>query len=170
MRIYTKKGDKGKTYYKSGYIDKSDEVIEALGALDEAQAWCGLLIEHLGDNHKPIHQLKHTVQTLYHINGHIYLDTPTDALKVQIASLEQEIDALMFNKEIKEFVRPTGSIEISTAHIVRTVVRRAERALTKITKDQNIISYINRLSDYLFAIAIYLGGKKYERNNHNLSV
>ena len=81
--------------------------------------------------------------------------------------LEKEIH--FFNKdlnELKSFVLPGGSLSSSWLHLARTVTRRAERKITKLASEEainnNVIMYINRLSDLFFVLARHCNddGKK----------
>ena len=92
--------------------------------------------------------------------GSKYSDKALRISKSQVERLEKEID--FFNKdlnELKSFVLPGGSLSSSWLHLARTVTRRAERKITKLASEEvinnNIVTYINRLSDLLFVIARY---------------
>lgn len=156
MNIYTKVGDKGETNLKGKMVSKSSDFIEMLGHLDEAQAYIGLLNEKL----KGYKHLTKVTRVIYEISGMLYLDKyETKALEAHIDEMEKEIDILMRNKNIKSFVLPEGSESIAHTHIARAVARRAERSVVRTKGDNNyILMYLNRLSDYLFAIAIDLKG------------
>ena len=76
----------------------------------------------------------------------------------QVERLEHEIDAM--NSELQplnSFILPGGSEAAAWLHLARTVVRRAERRMTRLAAEQEInpeaIKYINRLSDHLFVLA-----------------
>jgi cob(I)alamin adenosyltransferase len=92
--------------------------------------------------------------------GSKYSDKALRISKSQVDRLEKEID--FFNKdlnELKSFVLPGGSLSSSWLHFARTATRRAERKITKLASEEginnNIVTYINRLSDLLFVIARY---------------
>jgi cob(I)alamin adenosyltransferase len=64
--------------------------------------------------------------------------------------------------EMKSFILPGGDVAVSTAHICRTICRRAERTVTELDEitpllQPLIFKYLNRLSDYLFVLARYTG-------------
>src|ERR1035437_8937482 len=84
-------------------------------------------------------------------------------IETYVALLEKEIDAM--NEKLpgmKHFILPGGHIAVSTIHIARCVCRRAERWCVNM-QEQNlfieplVIKYLNRLSDYLFVLARYIG-------------
>ncbi len=79
--------------------------------------------------------------------------TPAD-----IAAIEHEIDTIDSQlPPLKSFVLPGGTVPAAQAHVARTVCRRAERLMVALAQTEPIhplsLTYINRLSDYLFAIA-----------------
>lgn len=162
MSIYTKVGDKGETAVLGGKMSKSNNFIEMFGNIDEAQALVGLLNEKT-DRYK---FLRSVTQSLYDINGILYLDSDNDKeiLEPRISDMESEIDYLMKDKDIRGFVLPQGSETIAVAHLARAVVRRAERSVVKffetpkVKKKTHVLMYLNRLSDYLFAVALDLKG------------
>ena len=72
--------------------------------------------------------------------------------------------------EMKSFILPGGHVAVSTAHICRTVCRRAERIIVELDALEPlgqplIIKYLNRLSDYLFVLARYIGIAGWSRGN-----
>jgi cob(I)alamin adenosyltransferase len=86
-----------------------------------------------------------------------------DLLESDIVLLENEIDAMNEKlPEMKFFILPGGNITVSTAHICRTICRRAERNVVELNETEPlaqplIIKYLNRLSDYLFVLSRYIG-------------
>ena len=64
--------------------------------------------------------------------------------------------------EMKNFILPGGHVAVSTTHIARCVCRRAERICVNMIEqdsfvDPLVIKYLNRLSDYLFVLARFIG-------------
>jgi cob(I)alamin adenosyltransferase len=168
-KIYTKTGDAGKTSLIGGTrVPKSHIRIDAYGTVDELNAYIGLLGDQLTDSHGR-EMLREIQDRLFTIGSSLACDPDKEiAMKIpdlkesDVILLENEIDAM--NKklpEMKSFVLPGGHITVSTAHICRTVCRRAERLIVAL--DDNgplhllIITYMNRLSDYLFVLARYIG-------------
>lgn len=170
MRIYTRSGDKGTTSLVYGKrVPKNDLRVEAYGTCDEANSMIGLALSFLAHsnwNGKEIFLEKmHRVQTiLFHVGAE--LSTPSErevAWKLKdkhIEELEKQIDE--WDKSLPpltNFILPSGHSASSALHLARTVVRRAERvsvALGDELKNSLVVSYLNRLSDFLFVAARYV--------------
>jgi cob(I)alamin adenosyltransferase len=172
MKIYTKTGDKGKTSLVYGdRVSKSDIRVEAYGTCDEANSFIGLAMSHLNksgefENKERVFEVFHKVQTdIFHVGAE--LATPAGkevkwTLKEEdVVFLEQIID--QWDEQLPQlmnFILPGGSEAGATLHIARTVVRRAERIAVGITDiNPHVISYLNRLSDFLFVAARYVNYK-----------
>ena len=166
MKIYTKTGDKGTTALFGGTrVTKDNSQIEAYGTVDELNSFLGLLIAETSDlNVNPY--LKSIQAILFDIGSHLASDGTADkylpALEDNLVTImESEMDKM--TKELpalKSFILPGGNQRIATAHVCRTICRRAERRVISLN-DQNavnplIIIYLNRLSDYLFTLARHL--------------
>lgn len=164
MKIYTKTGDHGKTSLFGGKrVEKSNIRIEAYGTIDELNSILGLaLSESL--NKKTLEISKRIQNTLFAVGAD--LATPEDTVKKtksnlndeEIKFLEESIDELEGSLEpLTNFILPGGSKTASLFHFARTVCRRAERRIVEVSHkekiDENIIIYVNRLSDLLFVIA-----------------
>ena len=174
MKIYTKTGDRGKTSLIGGTkVLKSDPRIEAYGTVDELNSYIGLVSDFSGDDHMK-NILKEIQDRLFTIGSELACD-PGKKTKVSIPDLE-ESDVELLEKEIdkmdeqlpamKHFILPGGLPAVSFTHIARCVCRRAERGCVNLqekegTVDYLIIKYLNRLSDYLFTLARYLGMKNH---------
>ncbi|QHS24319.1 cob(I)yrinic acid a,c-diamide adenosyltransferase [Virgibacillus sp. MSP4-1] len=172
MRIYTRSGDKGTTSLIYGKrVEKNHARVEAYGTCDEANSMIGLALSYLnGENwegQEEFMSFMQRVQTiLFHVGAE--LATPegkevTWKLKQEhIDELEQEIDVLdQHLTPLKNFILPSGHQASATLHVARTVTRRAERKAVAIDSDQHslAISYLNRLSDFLFVAARYVNEK-----------
>jgi cob(I)alamin adenosyltransferase len=170
LKIYTKTGDEGKTSLIGGTkVPKSHIRINAFGTVDELNAFIGLLNDQLSDMHS--RELLLEVQDrLFTIGSSLACDPDKEiALKIpdlkesDILLLENEIDAMNEKlPEMKSFILPGGHIAVSTAHICRTICRRAERIIVELDVLEPlgqplIIKYLNRLSDYFFVLARYIG-------------
>jgi cob(I)alamin adenosyltransferase len=146
-RIYTKTGDDGKTSTATNErIDKSSDLIEAIGAVDEANSAIGMATEFHNDI---IDRIQNDLFDL----GAELSGAPTIVIsEARITYLENIIDDYNEHLEpLNSFVLPTGAI-----HNARTVVRRAERQVWKVESiNPNIAKYLNRLSDLLFVMARY---------------
>ena len=169
-KIYTKTGDTGKTSLIGGTkVPKSHVRIQAYGSVDELNAFIGLLNDQLENNH--IHKIVREIQDrLFTIGSSLACDPGKDiTMKIpdlvesDIVLLEQEMDSMNEKlPEMKSFILPGGNINVSTAHICRTICRRVERMIVELDLAEPlhqplIVKYINRLSDYFFVLARYLG-------------
>lgn len=152
MKIYTKRGDRGKTDIIGKRINKDSSLIEVLGSIDEAVSAIGLAKFKAPPKEKKI--LEKAQKDLMKIAG--ALACCSDGLRRErVAWLEKTIDEYCATQEIVAgFVLP-GSDEYSGfLHLSRTIVRRAERQTVRLKpKNRTILKYINRLSDLLFVIA-----------------
>lgn len=166
MKIYTKFGDKGMTSLFGGKTIPKDALrIEAYGTIDELNSFIGLLIASSNNNQHTI--LSKIQNKLFNIGSELACDPETpmidsSVLPNDIIELEEQIDAMNeVLPPLKNFILPGGSQAIGYAHVCRTVCRRAERRLVGLKSisnvDQNILIYLNRLSDYFFVLARYIG-------------
>jgi len=161
MKIYTKTGDKGKTSLIGGTkVPKSHIRIEAYGTVDELNSWIGLVGDQIKIK-KEKEILQEIQDRLFTIGSSLACD-PEKEPKLKIPDLK-EIDKM--NKKLpvmKTFIIPGGHPVVSSAHIARCVCRRAERLIValeqhKMFVDPLVIKYLNRLSDYLFVLARFIG-------------
>jgi len=164
LKIYTKGGDKGKTSLIGGTrVLKSDLRVEAYGTIDELKSHIGLLRDQdiesvLGD------KLLYIQRKLFIAESLVALDPGKKDYKLpelseeDIVFLEKEIDKMNESlEELSNFVLPGGHVLNSYCHICRTITRRAERALIRLSEKEVVkpivIKYLNRLSDYFFTLA-----------------
>jgi cob(I)alamin adenosyltransferase len=164
MKIYTKKGDKGTTSLVGGKrVSKASSRIDAYGAVDELIAFLGLLRDQPVD--------KHTLDMILNIQDRLMIcaailasDSDNSNVKIpelkndEIFTLEKEIDNIEATlKPLSTFIIPGGHQTVSYCHVARTVCRRAERLIIKLSEEskvpEEIMKYINRLSDYLFVLS-----------------
>ncbi|MBS1946145.1 MAG: cob(I)yrinic acid a,c-diamide adenosyltransferase [Bacteroidetes bacterium] len=170
LKIYTKTGDKGKTTLIGGTkVPKSHIRIESYGTVDELNSFIGLLIDHLTDPSSK-KKLKEIQDRLFTIGSALACDPDKEpALKIpdlkepDVEFLEKEIDAMNEALPVmKHFILPGGHVAVSTAHVARCVCRRAERICVNMQENNLlveplVIKYLNRLSDYLFVLARFVG-------------
>lgn len=164
MKIYTKTGDKGQTSLIGGKrVSKHHNRIEAYGTVDELISYIGLLRDHV----KTEEQRRFLVQVqdrLMICAAILAADCEDCGFKIpeilesDILELEQEMDQMELELEpIAYFVLPGGHPAVSHCHVARTICRRAERVVVKLSEDffvpDRLVKYINRLSDYLFVLA-----------------
>lgn len=171
MKIYTKTGDKGQTSLLGGTrVSKSDLRVEAYGTIDELNAFIANLKDLLNIDRMD----EQVISALHKINKELFdigslLALESDEYKGKMAQfdpesiqfLEEQIDVMDGKLEkLREFILPGGHPLVSSCHICRTVCRRAERRVVALSEDATIeedyITYINRLSDYLFTLARYI--------------
>jgi cob(I)alamin adenosyltransferase len=163
-KIYTKTGDKGQTSLLGGLrVPKHHLRIEAYGTIDELNSFVGLLHDQEIDPHyKGI--LFEVQDRLFTAESLIAADKGSEGYNLPLLN---EQDILLLEKEIDKmnellpplanFILPGGHPVVSLAHVCRTVCRRAERIITRLSEDtavdEIIIRYFNRLSDYFFVLA-----------------
>lgn len=168
MKLYTKTGDGGTTGLIGGTrVEKDDVRLEAYGTVDELNTNIGLLIS-LGLSEEQQHYLQTIQNLLFTIGSNLATDTSKTNLKSASIFdekytewIEKEIDRIDGQlPELKNFILPGGSIKAAQCHICRTVTRRAERRIIEMnrtfTVDKNILIFVNRLSDYFFALSRWI--------------
>ena len=160
MKIYTGKGDEGKTSILGpGRLYKDDIRIKAYGTVDELNSVIGLIILEVGDEIK--YHLVKIQNYLFDIGADLASANPLSTVTSDdISYLEQLIDKFENGlPELKSFILPGGSKASSWLHLGRTVTRRAEREITSLMRSTKInkfiIPWINRLSDLFFVWSRY---------------
>jgi len=165
MKLYTKTGDKGQTGLIGGTrVSKSDIRLDAYGSVDELNAFIGLLAtQDLKSEH--VEFLQKIQNLLFNIGSNLATDiskTELNQVSVMkeeyITAIEQEIDRIDSQlTPLNHFILPGGSSKSALCHVCRTVARRAERRIIEMNDmynvDNNIIVFVNRLSDYFFALS-----------------
>lgn len=162
MKIYTKTGDKGTTSLVGGKrVLKSHPRVETYGTVDELISYIGVVRSYdINPHYKDI---------LYNVQDRLMVcaallasDTTNNNLPIitnnDIATLEGEIDAIDTKlPQLEHFILPGGNPATAFCHVARSVCRRAERCVINLSDEfdvpEIIISYLNRLSDYLFMLA-----------------
>lgn len=170
MKIYTRTGDNGETSLFDGSRVRKDHLrVAAYGDVDELNSHLGLAAWMAGERGAEWAVLK---QRLSHIQAELFtlgsdLATPEDSRKrerIPVATIEHAqrfeewIDeAFAAVEPLKSFVLPAGDGLAAQLHICRTVSRRAERSIVSLAQTEpvspQILTYVNRLSDLLFAWA-----------------
>ena len=168
-KIYTKTGDKGSTLLATGErVLKSNVRIEAYGTVDELNSVVGMLRDTIAADSRTwdlVEMLAKIQNELFDIGGE--LSVPLDVLDTKrqqvvtmddVVRLEKEMD--LFNEKLpalENFVIPGGHMANSTAHLVRTVCRRTERAIVRMSEQDavrdEIRIYLNRLGDWFFVLS-----------------
>lgn len=171
MKIYTKTGDKGTTALFGGTrISKNHIRIESYGTVDELNSHIGLVRDQNIDEHYK--NILIVIQDKLFTVGAILATDPDKAIlksgkerlnipkisKEDIELLELEIDKMNESlPPMTNFVLPGGHQTVSFCHIARGVCRRAERLAVSLNDlepfQPETLTYLNRLSDYLFVLA-----------------
>lgn len=164
MKVYTKKGDEGKTGLIGGTrILKSSLRIEAYGTVDELNSYLGLIRDQEINNLYQ-EQILEIQDRLFTIGSALASDPEKSKMKIpdlldsDIKALEDWMDEMDEELEpMKFFVLPGGHTTVSYCHIARCVCRRAERITVDLKQSDFvaplILQYLNRLSDYLFVLS-----------------
>jgi cob(I)alamin adenosyltransferase len=166
MKIYTKTGDGGETGLFGGErVSKNEIRIEAYGTIDELNAFIGLAIIEVSD--KSIKDLLQKIQNwLFSIGADLATPDDEKTKKLNVFRtpeeyylyLEKEIDKYESKlDELRNFILPGGTKGAALLHICRTITRRAERMVVALNSTvkigNNIIIFLNRLSDLFFVLA-----------------
>lgn len=164
MKIYTKKGDTGTTQLIGGTrIPKHHLKIEAYGTVDELNSYIGLIRDQeIAEIH--IQELLEIQDRLFTIGSHLAEDKSKSSMKlpeindIDVHFLEKAIDTMDgVLPPMKSFVLPGGHTTVSFCHVARCICRRAERIVTHLNEEEGvealILTYLNRLSDYLFMLS-----------------
>lgn len=167
-KITTRNGDQGKTKLAQGdSVYKNELIINAIGDIDELNSVLGVCISSCNDENI-INEIKNIQNDLFNIGGEISLnDSSKNLLKDDSLSfLDNRIKELNASLEpLEEFILPGGNSFSSNLHLARAIARRSERSIVdlyiKDLNNNNIVKYLNRLSDYLFVLSRF-----YNKNNH----
>ena len=163
--LYTRTGDHGMTSLVGGQrVPKTHLRLEAYGTIDELNSQLGLLLTYLTESIDRSTVLD-IQNLLFSIGSMLATDTSTCDVRpgryvteADVTGLERAIDAAEEGQPgWRGFILPGGSRGAAVAHVCRTVCRRAERAIHALAAeaevDELLMAYVNRLSDYLFALA-----------------
>lgn len=171
MKIYTKTGDHGETSLFGGErVSKSHPRVQAYGTIDEANSTIGLALSFLPAEHQTtLERLHHIQAELFQVGGELASPKPPAYLVLiangDIERLEREIDEMESAlAPLVNFILPGGKSAGATLHLARTIIRRSERECVELAKTDSIrdevICYLNRLSDYLFVAARFVNAKQ----------
>ena len=176
MTIYTRKGDHGKTSLpaKNRKLLKSDPRICALGTLDELNAHLGLIASLLGlEKDSETKEIIESLQKdIFEISSEIVgLNEASSSVEGRgflfrgnkgTEKIEKLIEGFLRDlPPLGRFIFPGGTVLAAEIHIARAVCRRAEREIVRLGKvNSGILSYVNRLSDFLFVLARWVNWKK----------
>ena len=171
-KIYTKTGDMGETGLGNGRRVSKDYLrIEAIGAVDEVNAWIGIMqnseckIQNYNSKFKICEWLKEIQKDLFIVGAIMSQSklTMNVAIGERTEFFERAIDTLTNElPPLTNFILPGGSVTGAAIHVARTVCRRAERRVVSLMKSENdeslapVIMYLNRLSDFFFTLARFV--------------
>jgi cob(I)alamin adenosyltransferase len=170
VKIYTRHGDDGTTGLLYGTrVRKDSELPVAYGTVDEAQATLGVARAHARRDGELDQLLVGIERDLYVLmaevatapaNRHKLSDGTSRVTAAMVTALEAHIDRTTERFEMPtEFVLPGGTLVAAHLDLARTVVRRAERAsLSVVDEGSQVVPYLNRLSDLLWALARWQEG------------
>ena len=163
-RIVTRGGDGGETSLGDGTrLRKDARRIEAIGAVDEANAAIGLLRLHADPGVDAM--LSRIQNDLFDLGADLAVpgeagnrlrltDAPSARLEAELGEMNARLSPLT------SFVLPGGSVAASHAHLARTVARRAERRVVRLAAEEHVnpavLRFLNRLSDHLFVLGRHL--------------
>ncbi len=165
VKIYTRTGDSGDTALFDGTrVSKADRRVAAYGEVDELSAWLGLVIGQTIDAGIK-EKLLRIQRDLFALGARLADPAHRIATRVtkaaisadDVARLEQWIDELETElPPLRRFILAGGTQAAAALHVARTICRRAERAMVQLgdeKPDQELLQYLNRLSDLLFTMA-----------------
>ena len=168
MKIYTRTGDSGETgLFGGGRVPKDHARVEAYGTVDELNAAVGLAVAAVQDR-----EIGGRLETLQHdlfaLGARLATSVPEDGrstpkgLPDMPVDRPGEMEGWMDAAEgelppLRAFVLPGGTPGGAALHLARTVCRRSERAVVHLASlepvQDEIVVYLNRLSDLLFTFA-----------------
>ncbi|MCI2254925.1 cob(I)yrinic acid a,c-diamide adenosyltransferase [Domibacillus indicus] len=164
MRLYTRTGDKGETSIIGGRVGKDNVRVDAYGTVDELNSVVGIAMTELDPVkfHDILADLETIQHELFDCGGDLATINGKRGFKLQqesIDNMEAKIDTYIQEApELERFILPGGSKGSAHIHLARTVARRAERLVVALMRTGEevhpvTLKYLNRLSDYFFAIA-----------------
>ena len=159
-RVITRGGDKGETSLGDGTrVPKDAARVEAYGTVDEANATIGLLRLHVPPEADAM--LARIQNDLFDVGSDLCVpgeagerlrltDAPSLRLEAEVAAMNATLPPL------DSFILPGGTAAAAHAHLARTVVRRAERLVVTLAREEAlnpaVVRFLNRLSDHLFVL------------------
>ncbi len=169
-KIYTRTGDDGTTGLGDGTRTPKDSPrVEAYGTVDEANSAIGVVLSHDSVPESVRASLTDVQHDLFELGGELCIPGYSAITTEMIDRLEQDLDAHNADlPALKDFILPGGSPAAAACHLARTIVRRAERRSKSLADAEpvrnEVLRYLNRLSDLLFVYARVLarmeGGKE----------
>ena len=159
-RVVTRGGDGGETSLGDGTRVPKDALrVDAYGTVDEANAAIGLMRLHTNGNTDAM--LSRIQNDLFDVGADLCVpgeagdrlritDTPSARLEAEIVTMNASLPPLT------SFILPGGTPAAAYAHLARTTIRRAERLVVRLAREDvvnpAVIRLLNRLSDHLFVL------------------
>lgn len=161
-RVVTRGGDKGETSLGDGTRVAKDALrVEAYGTVDEANAAIGMLRLHTVGDGEADAMLARIQNDLFDTGADLCVpgemgdklrltDAPSMRLEAEVMAMNAALPALT------SFILPGGTPGAAHANLARTVVRRAERLVVRLSREEEVnpavVRFLNRLSDHLFVL------------------
>ncbi len=171
--VYTRGGDNGTTSLIGGSrVKKCSLRLEAYGTIDELNAHIGLLAAMIKTpSEEETARLRWIQSRLFDVGTHLAMPctegrvAPCVLTSKHVQLMESYIDELDAQlPALHAFVLPGGCSSAAQCHVCRTVCRRAERLIIALAEEEplcpDMLSFINRLSDFLFVYARFLNKKE----------
>ncbi len=174
MSVYTRFGDKGKTsLYAGKTVSKASLRVNTYGTLDELNSYLGVILSKTKDK-KLKKSLGDVQNDLFEIGASLASESTIKHkvlgkyLKQKVVEFEKEIDKLTQElPELENFILPGGGIVGASLHFARTLTRRAERRVVELAEKEKVLEeilvYLNRLSDLLFTYARAINYKEKQK-------
>ena len=158
MKAYGPGPYKDTTRVIGGETTKDSLVVQAYGAVDELNAAVGIAHRY-AEEPDVQDMLRDAQRNLFSIGAELAGDKPRVA-DGDIAAVEALIRTCHAKlPPLRRFILPGGSLGASMLHLARTICRRAERNVVRLSREQpvsgSVLKYLNRLSDLLFVLARY---------------
>ncbi|HEY6066237.1 MAG TPA: cob(I)yrinic acid a,c-diamide adenosyltransferase [Thermoanaerobaculia bacterium] len=171
-KVYTRTGDDGTTSLGTGRRVAKDSLrVEAYGTVDETSSAIGVA-RAAGLDLVLQGELARIQNELFHLGSDLCVTEEDKAARPvpriearHVESLERLIDRLSEDlSPLENFVLPGGAPGAAALHVARTVCRRAERVVVSLARAEavgdQVVTYLNRLSDALFVMARWENRKK----------
>jgi len=160
-KIYTKTGDTGTTGMATGErIAKFHPRMEAIGDIDELNSYIGVLIASLPSDSIYMDELSQIQHDCFDLGGELAMPGHKLLPETSVIEIENFIERINADlPPLKDFILPGGNVSGAHCHFARAVCRRAERHFWKLVDQEpdsvnaSAVTYLNRLSDYLFVLA-----------------
>jgi cob(I)alamin adenosyltransferase len=171
-KVTTRKGDRGETGLGSGRrVPKDSPRTTAYGTVDELSSFLGVAIASEIES-ELAERLRAVQNELFHLGADLCIPEEDKGKHPGPTIEARHVEALeAFQDQLAEdlpplanFVLPGGSPGAAHLHVARTVCRRAERLVVTLARDEpvndQVLRYLNRLSDVLFTMARWENAKK----------